>query len=291
MHEYTVGLEDGRVLRVREDGDAAGRSIFSLHGTPGSRLLYPQHVEDARSKGLRLIGYDRPGYGGSSTQRGRNHANVAADVVAIADFLGIDRFGVWGHSGGGAPALACAALLPDRVVGAVSLAGVAPFGVPGLDFLGGMGELNVEDFQLMLRDRPAWEAKTEQDAAILTKATIEELEQMLASLISDVDRSVLTREVAEFMQAEGREGLREHGDGMRDDNLSDVAPWGFDLASIRIPTQIWHGGQDKFVPYSHGQWLATHVPGTEAHLDPSEGHLTLFLRKLPDVHAWLASKF
>ncbi len=276
---------------MREEADPAGHPVFALHGTPGSRLLYPKHVEDARSKGIRLIGYDRPGYGGSTTQRGRNHANVAADVTAIADFLGIDRFAVWGHSGGGAPALACAALLPDRLVGAVSIAGVAPYQAPGLDFLGGMGELNVEDFQLMLKDPVAWEAKNEQDSAATARATVEELLQVLRTLLSETDRAALSRDLAEFFRAQGKEGLHEHGDGMRDDNLSDVAPWGFDLASIRVPTQIWHGGQDKFVPYSHGQWLAAHVPGTEAHLDPAEGHVTLYERRLPEIHDWLSGKF
>ncbi len=291
MREHVVRQPDGRELAVQEDGDPTGRPVFSFHGTPGSRLLYPPHVADARARGIRLIGYDRPGYGGSTPRRGRRMADVATDVGAIADSLGIERFGIWGHSGGGAPALACAALLPGRVVAASSLAGVAPLNGTGFDPLAGMGAANLEDFRLMMSDRAAWEAKTESDARELAHAGPDEMRQMLDSLLSDVDRPVLTPELLDFFQTQGGEGLRNGAAGMRDDNLSDVEPWGFELATIRGPVQVWHGTHDRFVPFTHGQWLATHVPHAEAHLEPEEGHLTLYRGRIPEVHAWILSKF
>src|SRR5580765_4052019 len=110
--EQTIRTADGRQLRVEIAGDRSGRPIVIHHGMPGSGHLYGPHVADALERGICLIGYDRPGYGGSTAQPGRTVAHCAADVSAIANALDFDRIGVWGHSGGGAHALACAALLP-----------------------------------------------------------------------------------------------------------------------------------------------------------------------------------
>jgi pimeloyl-ACP methyl ester carboxylesterase len=291
MREHTVTTTKGSVLTAVEDGDPRGRPVFSLHGSPGGRLLYPRHVADASRKGIRLIGYDRPGYGGSTAVRGRSVGDTAADVAAIADALGIERFGVWGHSGGGAPALACAALLPDRVVAASSLAGVAPYDAPGLDFTAGMGELNREEFQLMLSDPAAWETKLEQDVVQLLQAKPEEILEMWKSLVSDVDLRAITPDLMDFLKRQGGEGLAPGGAGLRDDNLSDLRPWGFDLDTVRVPVQIWHGQHDRFVPFSHGQWLAARLPRSEAHLEPDEGHISLYQQRIPEVHAWILSHF
>jgi len=289
--ERTVHLSDGRALRVLEAGDPDGKPVFVLHGQPGSRLLYDRHVQDATRRGIRLIGHDRAGYGGSTRKPGRGIADEAADVRAIADELKLDRFAVWGHSAGGAPALACAALLPDRVVAAASLAAVAPYPAEGLDWPEGMGESNITDFTMMLEDRPAWEAKSTAEAAAMAHATPEDVAQFLASLLSDVDRRALTNEVAGYFAEEVREGMRAGVGGSLDDQLSQVAPWGFELSSIRVPLQYWHGEHDKFVPFSHGQWLAARLPRAEIHLQPEDGHVTLFTARIPSVHEWLVSHF
>ena len=291
MEEHHVAMAGGRELAVVEDGDPNGRPVFSLHGSPGGRLLYGRHVADAARRQIRLIGYDRPGYGGSTARRGRTVGDTADDVAAIADALGIDRFGVWGHSGGGAPALACAARLPDRLVAAACLAGVAPYHAPGLDFTAGMGELNQQEFQAMVADPAAWEAKLDGDVQQLLRASPEEILEMWKSLLSEVDLGVVTPDLTQFLKRQGGEGLSAGSAGLRDDSLSDILPWGFDLATIRVPVQVWHGGQDRFVPFSHGQWIAAHLPRAEAHLDANEGHLTLYQNRIPDVHAWILSKF
>jgi len=291
MEEHHVAMDGGRELAVVEDGDPNGRPVFSLHGSPGGRLLYGRHVADAARRQIRLIGYDRPGYGGSTARRGRTVGDTADDVAAIADALGIDRFGVWGHSGGGAPALACAARLPDRVVAAACLAGVAPYHAPGLDFTAGMGELNQQEFRAMVADPAAWEAKLDGDVQQLLRASPEEILEMWKSLLSEVDRGVVTPDMTQYLKREVEEGLRAGSAGLRDDSFSDVLPWGFDLATIRVPVQVWHGGQDRFVPISHGQWIAAQLPRAEAHLDANEGHLTLYQNRIPDVHAWILTKF
>jgi pimeloyl-ACP methyl ester carboxylesterase len=289
-YERDVHLADGRTLRVLEEGDPRGRPIFFHHGTPGSRLLYEKDSKDANLRGIRLIGHDRPGYGGSTPKPGRRIVDEAADVTAIADALGVDRFAVGGISGGGPPTLACAATLPDRVVAAVCMASPAPYPAEGLDWLAGAGERNVADFNLMLSDQSAWEVKTAEDTAMMMNATQEQMTAYLSSLLSDVDRAALTDELAGFLMRHVREGLKGGIAGARDDSLAQVKPWGFELSAIRVPLQLWHGKQDRFVPFSHGQWLAARLPGAELHLEPNEGHLSL-ISKIPASFDWLASHF
>ncbi len=289
MRESDVHPQAGRVLRVLEEGDLGGHPVFVLHGTPGSRLLYRKHVEDATRRGLRLIGYDRPGYGGSTPARGRRVADAATDVLAIAHALGLDRFAVWGHSGGGHHALACAALLPDRVVSAAALAADAPYSevtAEGLDWFRGMSDWHRQYFRAMIEDPLALDELTAPE--IRTRA---EFRERLASILSDVDRAALTDELIDYAMASEREGQREGLAGGRDDTLAELAPWGFELAGIRVPLQIWHGRHDRFVPFAHGEWLAAHLARAEAHLESEEGHLSLFERRIPDVHAWLRSHF
>lgn len=291
IKESSVRLPSGRILEFSEGGDPKGLPIFTLHGSPASRLLYPPHVTDAETRHIRLIGYNRPGYGGSTPLPGRRIVDVASDVAAIADYLELNKFAVWGISGGGAPALACAGALPDRVVAATSLAGVAPYPADGLDWLAGMGEFNVEDFNLMLSNKAEWEVKSRKDADELLKATKADLVQMFSTLLSEVDKGVLTDELAESFLASFQEAYVVGIRGACDDSLATAIPWGFDPASIEVPVQIWHGEQDKFVPFAHGEWLASHIPHAEAHLEKDEGHLSLFVRKIPDVHGWLTAKF
>ena len=152
-----------------------------------------------------------------------------------------------------------------------------------------MGDLNVEDFKLLLEDRPAWEAKSKKDREDLVRASPAQLEVLWTSLLSDVDRAEITAEISEFLINAIREGLRESDAGMVDDSISQVRPWGFAVDRIHVPTQIWHGDQDRFVPFQQGQWLAAHVPRTDAHLLQGEGHVTVLHRHVPDAQSWIAS--
>jgi len=291
IREFSIRLTSGRTLEVSEGGDLKGLPVFTLHGTPGSRLLYPPHVADAESRHIRLIGHNRPGYGDSTPLPGRTIVETAADVAAIADELGLDRFAVWGISGGGAPALGCASALPRRVVAVSSVAGTAPFTAEGLDWFAGMGEFNVEDTKLMLSDPVEWEAKSRRDADEQLEATKADILQMFATLLSEVDRSALSDELVGYLQAQFQEAYKAGIRGGCDDSLAICWPWGFDPASIRVPVQIWHGRHDRFVPFSHGEWLASRIPEAEAHLERDEGHLSLLVGRIPEVHRWLAAKF
>src|SRR6185437_625471 len=165
--ERTVRTPDGRTLAVEESGDPAGWPVLVHMGTPNSRHLYGPNAADAAGRGLRLISYDRPGYGGSTPHPGRTVADCAGDVRAICAGLGIGRLAMWGISGGGPHVLACAALLPDLVTAAAALASLAPYGAEGLDFFAGMGQDNVDDMRLALADEAASRAKLEKDSAEL----------------------------------------------------------------------------------------------------------------------------
>ena len=285
--ERTVRTPDGRTLAVEESGDPAGRPVLVHNGTPNFKRLYGPNVRDAAARGLRLISYDRPGYGGSSPQPGRTVADCAGDVRTICAELGIDRLATWGISGGGPHVLACAALLPDLVTAAASLASPAPYGAEGLDYFAGMGQDNVDDTRLFLTDEAAARAKTDKDREELLAASPADVAKVMESLLTPTDAAALRGELAEYLTSSSRDGLAPGSQGWWDDNCM-VRPWGFDLAGITVPVLLLHGRQDMFVPFGHGEWLAAHIPSVEARLLDDDGHLTLLQNRVPEVHAWLS---
>jgi pimeloyl-ACP methyl ester carboxylesterase len=285
--ERTVRTPDGRTLAVEESGDPAGQPVLVHMGTPTPRRFYGPHVRDAAARGLRLISYDRPGYGGSSPQPGRTVADCAADVRAICAELGIDRLATWGISGGGPHVLACAALLPDLVTAAASLASLAPYGAEGLDYFAGMGQDNVDYFRLFLTDEAAARAQTDEGREEQLATSPEDFAKVLESLLSPADAAVLRGELAEYLNSSAQDGLAPGSQGWWDDNCT-VRPWGFELAGITVPVLLLHGRQDMMVPFGHGEWLAAHIPGVEARLLDDDGHLTLLQNRVPEVHAWLS---
>jgi pimeloyl-ACP methyl ester carboxylesterase len=283
MATTTIELRDGRTLELHELGDPDGLAVIAHHGTPSSGLLY----DSWDTPGIRLVGYDRAGYGGSTRAPGRDIASVVSDVEAIADELALDRFATWGISGGGPHALACAALSGDRLTASASLAGVAPWGVDGLDWLAGMGEANTDEFDLVLAGEEALRPAVDRDRAEMIAASPEGMREVFDTLLGDADRAVLQGPIIDYLHAGTAHGLAENGDGWIDDDLAFVRPWGFELDAITRPVLIVQGGDDRFVPRSHGDWLAAHVPGAEAWIDDTNGHLTLLEHRVREVHDWL----
>jgi pimeloyl-ACP methyl ester carboxylesterase len=281
----------GRTLTVREGGDPAGVPVLIHHGTPSSSLLYEPQVHNAAERGIRLIGYDRPGYGGSTRNPGRAVADCAADVAAICDALEIERFCTWGISGGGPHVLATAALLPDRVAAAAALASVAPIDAEGLEFTAGMGEMNVESFNASRAGEERHRAQHELELESVRATTPEQLLAAWSSILGPADREVLTGSFVEFVIESTEAGIEPSSDGWFDDDVVFVEPWGFDVASIAVPVLVWHGEQDKFVPFAHGVWLAEHIPGAEARLTAEDGHLTILERRIGEIHDWLLARF
>ena len=290
INDKILSLKNGRKISIVEAGKLDGKPVIAHNGTPGSRLLYKSWVEDAEKKGIRLIGYDRPGYGGSTPQPGRTVADAASDVAAIAKALKIDRIGVWGVSGGGPHALACAALLPDLVAAAASLASPAPYGSIGLNWMEGMGEDNVEEFGAALQGQKVLEKFISSAAENFLKSTPATLVEAFRTLVSPVDAKALTDDFASYLFECMREGITLSRKGWIDDDLAFTKPWGFELNQIRIPVMVMQGDQDKMVPFTHGQWLSLHVPGAITRLLKGDGHLTLSANRVAEVHSWLISK-
>ena len=280
-----IETSDGRSLELHEAGDPSGLPVIVHHGTPGSGLLYDRWA----TPGIRLIGYDRAGYGGSPRNRGRSISAVVPDVEAIADALDLDRYATWGYSGGGPHALACAALCGDRLGATASVAGVAPWGAEGLDWHAGMGEDNVKEFDLVLAGEDALRTATERDRAEMLALSAEQMGETFQTLLGPADRAVLTGALAAWMHEDMQHGLAASADGWIDDDLAFAAPWGFDVADISRPTLIVHGGDDRFVPVSHGEWLVGHMSDAEPWIDDENGHLTLLENRVAEVHEWLLS--
>ena len=288
MRIHTVRIQDGRMLEVHEDGDPSGLPVVIHHGTPMSGLLYGRHVELAREQGIRLLGLDRAGYGGSTRAPGRSIADCVGDVHAIADELGLDRFASWGISGGGPHVLACAALCDGRLTAVASLASVAPYDAEGLDFLAGMGEENHIEFGKALAGEDVLRPYVTEHAEHHTD-TPEQLAEALTTLLGDEDRAELTGEFAEYMVACDRHGFEGGVDGWIDDDIAFTRPWGFELKSISRPVLLLQGEDDRFVPPSHGHWLAARIPDVEARITKTDGHLTLLGRRMREVNEWLLS--
>jgi pimeloyl-ACP methyl ester carboxylesterase len=281
-----VETPDGRELCVESAGDPSGPTVLVHDGTPNSRHLEAKAIRDAEQRGIHLLSYDRPGYGGSTARPGSAISDCTTDVQAIAEAFGIARLATWGISGGGPYALACAALLPDLVTSAATLASIAPYGVPDLDYFSGMGQENVDDNRLLLENPEAARTRIEELRDEALAMTPEQLVDAWSSLLSPTDARAATGEMAAHIVHCMQEGLAPGVQGWWDESLAHLAPWGFSVEDIGIPMQVWHGEEDQFVPFQHGQWLLAHIPGAEAHLSSDDGHLTL-TRQLPHIHDWL----
>ncbi len=286
----TISVGDGRELCLELAGDPQGKPILVHNGTPNSRHLFGQWIADADSKGIRLMSYDRPGYGGSTAFPGHDVASGAQDVRAIAEALGYDRLGIWGISGGGPYAVGCAALLPDLAVAVGAVASLAPYGVEGFDYFAGMGELNAEDIKLYFTDPEEARRTLREDWKGAVTATAEQFAEVLKTVLSDVDAQALTGDVAEWLAITSRDGLAPGDQGWWDDGVAHQTDWGFDVRDIQVPVKVWHGHQDRFVPVQHGQWLAASIPGAQADISDHDGHLTL-IGRIGEVHDWLLEHF
>jgi pimeloyl-ACP methyl ester carboxylesterase len=276
----TLTLPDGRELVIEVTGPDEGVPLVFHHGTPGSAWQFRAMQRAAHARGLRLVTYSRAGYGSSTRRPGRQVADVVDDVALLLDDLGAERCVVAGWSGGGPHALATGAGLPEQVAGVLVIAGVGPWEAPGLDFLAGMGEQNLEEFGLTTKGEDALRPYLDGVAPHLRAVDAAGIVDGLATLLPEVDRAVLTAEFGEDMAANFREALRVGVDGWLDDDLAFVRPWGFALDAITVPCFVWQGSADLMVPVAHGQWLAANVPGATVHLQPGEGHLSITIGAL-----------
>jgi pimeloyl-ACP methyl ester carboxylesterase len=272
VKEFDVTTGDGRMLHAYEHGDG-DRVVMWLHGTPNIGTPPAPLFAAAERLGVRFAGYDRPGYGSSTPNPGRDVASGAADIEAVADALGVDRFAVYGHSGGGPHALAGAALLPGRVSAAVSISGIAPFDAPGLDWFAGMGPAGAASLRAAAAGRAAKEAyeATGSDPDFLPAdwATLEGEWGWFGSVVTPA--------------------LANGPAPLIDDDLAYVAPWGFDPAAIAVPTLLIHGGGDRMIPSTHSVWLSGRIAGAEVRVIPEAGHLSVLPPTAVDALEWAAT--
>jgi pimeloyl-ACP methyl ester carboxylesterase len=272
----TVTAADGRTLTIAEWGDGDGFPVFLLHGTPGSRFGGQADASAYADVGARVITYDRPGYGGSDRFRGRRVVDCVADVSAIADSLGIERFAVTGGSSGGPHSLAVAARLPERVTRAACVAGVAPFDMPGFDWLAGMDAVNIEEMGWAREGEDVLAREIDRVSAAMLERVADDPSTVISDEVelSEADRAVLASpERHEMIRQSVNEAFRHGVWGYVDDTFCLIHPWGFDVTEIRVPTRVLYGLTDVLVPRQHGEWLAHNVPDAEAVIDEQGGHL------------------
>jgi pimeloyl-ACP methyl ester carboxylesterase len=279
---------DDRVLAVEVSGAPDGTPVFLLHGSPGSRRGPKPRSSVLYRQGVRLICYDRPGYGSSTRMPQRRVADAAGDVRAIADHLGVERFAVVGRSGGGPHALACAALLPERVVRTAVLVGLAPTDAAGLDWFQGMSAANANTHTTAKRDTVRLTHEMRELAA-QTAADPESLIESLRTQASPPDLRFMQSVIYRRMLADSYADALEIGPyGWLDDILAFRDYWGFELDAIERPVRLWHGAHDTFAPASHSRWLATRIPRAEVHVQYGAAHFAA-MEVLPRILAWLTA--
>ncbi len=261
VSEHAVKVEEGRILLAEVSGAPAGTPVFLLHGTPGSRVGPKPRFSVLYRHGVRLISYDRPGYGGSGRHEGRSVADAAKDVAAIADHLGIEEFAVVGRSGGGPHALACAAVLGARVKAVAALVSLAPADVPDLVWFEGMNGGNVSEYRTADSDWPK-ESERIRLLAHRTQRNPDSLVDSIRSASTAPDRRMVN-DVAlrKMLLATYSEAVKSGPYGWIDDVRALRADWAFSLEAIQSKVLLWHGAQDNFSPVRHTRWLATQIPG------------------------------
>lgn len=281
----SLTLADQRVVEVFLGGDPRGYPLVMHHGTPGDATTFADWHASCQAHGLRLICASRPGYAASTRRAGRSVARFADDVSAILDWLGHTRFITAGWSGGGPHALACAALLSDRCAAAATLAGVGPFAADDLDFLAGMGPENVAEFGTALKGEQALRTWMQEYVEPFRTVTGEVLAEAFGGLVPEVDKDVLVSGYADLLAAVFRRSLQHGFDGWIDDDLAFTQPWGFSVGDIRVPVTVWQGELDLMVPFAHGRWLLSKIPGAVGQLVAAHGHISLVTRYRDEVLA------
>ncbi|MFF1571688.1 alpha/beta fold hydrolase [Leifsonia sp. NPDC058292] len=265
-----VRTADGRSVRYYDSGEAPGvrATVFWHHGTPQTGRLLEPLAAAAGARGIRVVSCARAGYEGTSPIGDRNVSDAAADVVRVADALGIARFGSIGASGGGPHALACAALAPERVSAVVTFAGVAPFADEPGWFEGMVADGGLRSARNGRSGRAAYAETAEFDPNSFTPADFELLAGAWGVLGEDAQRSA----------AQG-------ADGEIDDDVALTKPWGFDLGDVVAPVLLVQGGEDRVIPASHADRLLAGLPRAELWFRPRDGHVSV-LGALPVALDW-----
>ncbi len=286
MTSELVETGDGRVLEIMHAGVGSGPVVVSHGGPPSGVAEWPRLTDLLAQVGLGLVTYARPGYASSTRREGRSVASGADDTRAVLDHLGVEAFVALGISGGGPVALADAAGLPDRCLGAVVVAGLGPSDAPGLDFFDGMADANQMLFRTALDDPAAAATIAEGFATMVGSLDAAAFKAMAPSTLPPVDAAVMAGpmgdELAEYLASGMRSAFQHGAHGQVDDVLAYTRPWGFEVAAITKPVTVWHGTADGNVPVGHGRWIVDQVRGAEGHFLDGQGHVSVLV-ELPAI--------
>ena len=278
----TLTLPDNRQLGYASYGADNGRPVFYFHGLPGSRFECQLVDEPARAMGLAVVSLDRPGYGLTSPRSDRTLAGWTQDVVALADHLEIDTFGVIGVSGGAPCALACAHAMPRRVTGVALVAGLGP--VYETPVRRDMNRLARASFYLAAKMPWLFTAAVGQPVVQLARRRPDLLIRLLASINGGPDKRILLDSAIFPAFAFGiQECFRQGVAGSLQDLRLFQQPWGFPLAAIAQLVHIWHGTHDRVVPLSHSRYYEAHLPRADLAIVAEEGHFSLPLNRMRDI--------
>jgi len=269
MSEVDVELTDGRTLRVH-DSATGSIPVLWLHGSPQTGAILRPLLDAAATRDIRLFSYARPSYGGSSAHPGRTIGSAADDAAQAADALGIKSFATIGHSGGAVHGLALAALLGGRVTALAAMSPLAPYDGTDAWFDGMAGGGPALRAALLGRDAYVqFDSTAEFDPTSFNANDYATLDGAWSTMGDDV-----------------AEASKAGSDGLTDDDLALVSPWGFDVSSITAPTLIVHGGDDRVAPVAHARRLHEQITGSQLWLAPDDGHLSV-LERLPAALDWL----
>jgi pimeloyl-ACP methyl ester carboxylesterase len=272
--EGNIAVGDDRQIGFAEFGDPQGRAVFWLHGTPGARRQIPMEARVyAEQRQIRLIGIDRPGIGSSTPYQYDTVFAFADDLRTIADTLGIDKMEVIGLSGGGPYTLACAAAMPDRVVAAGVIGGVAP--TTGADGIAGgvMGSVGLRVAPLL---RVAGGPLGVVASALirLIRPVGSPAVDLYGRVSPEADRQLLARpEIKAMFLDDLLNGSRKQMAAPFADVVVFARDWGFRLDEVKVPVRWWHGDHDHIVPFDHGLHVVAKLPDVEMYHLPGESHL------------------
>jgi len=271
--EGNIAVGADRQIGFAEFGDPQGRAIFWLHGTPGARRQIPTEARlFAEQNHIRLIGIDRPGIGSSTPYQYDSVGDFAHDLHTIADVLGVDKMAVIGLSGGGPYTLGAAAALPERVVVAGVLGGVAPTIGPdaiggGLMGLGSLVAPVLEVAGLPIRLAAVTLVRLIRPAGSLAL-------RAYAAVSPEGDRRLLLRpEFGAMFLDDLLNGSRKQLAAPFADIVVFARPWGFRLDEVKVPVYWWHGDADHIVPFAHGEHVVSRLPDARLYPIPGESHL------------------
>lgn len=284
-NDHRLRLGNGRTIGYRRYGVAGGAAVVALHGTPGSRVKYAAMAATATALGLELIAPDRWGYGLSETAPRPSLAGYAEDVRSLADHLGLDRFALFGVSGGGPYAAATAALLGPRIT---ALALVGPVGpIAGVAERPALDAFHVFCFMGLARVPGAMRAVFSTFRMLLAVAPDHAMAIAMSRSPSCDREKLLVPDLRARLADTFQTGLSGGAAGPAIDLRLFSQPWGVPLADIVAPTRLWLGTADRSVPQSAALALAREIPAAETTLLDGEGHFWIMQNHATVLH-WLA---